>query len=598
MGIGYIWDILEEYEEIKNIADFAAESLANEKRPLRIAVDEPYWRYKNVQPEEAEEIKRKYPGANPIEKNTLYVLLNVLLRGVQLVFVFDGPGRPEKKGRQPFDAESERTLLLRELLDQLGVVCWDAPGEAEAECARMQMLGLVDAVWTEEADAFMFGGDVVIKFHYDAQRRKSKDCFKVYDLNKIQDAEPCLGHESFLLHSVLTGMDEGFAELESIGKYDFLTAATEQLGISLWTTTLSSILEWRDKLVAHLKTFGINSTLPRNFPSYQKVDEYRSPLVSSYPTLIDAFSGTWVKDIDEEALQKLLIEKFLFGAKDYVKWIVQLLVVRTLIKEFIKESTEAHDENGGQEQSSECYQLKLASSNPKKSKSPSLLNATFLVAAATTIDLAAWAEEDNKHAKKEYIVPERFTVRTLRCLLEQAAIVQPEAGGSLRAQRSPAESRAPPSVSRKRQQSPELDADASLSRASKISKGKAPIRNSISDFFQRQHPIPQLSEGSPIASLSVQDKAKTKAPEDPRQAETSSTQATLNMNLTKSHVSHPSSQLIAGMSKLQEDVPTIGDSGKWPRDVSPIAGPSRPPQALRTSYMDLTGDEDELHYFS
>ncbi|TVY50532.1 Flap endonuclease GEN-like protein [Lachnellula cervina] len=596
MGIGYIWDILEEYEEIRNIADFAAESLVNEKRPLRIAVDEPYWRYKNVQPQEAEDIKRKHPGANPIEKNTLYVLLNVLHRGVQLVFVFDGPGRPEEKGRRPFQAENEQTLLLRELLDKLGIVCWDAPGEAEAECARMQMLGLVDAVWTEEAGAFMFGSDVVIKFHYDAPKRKNKDCFKVYDLNKIQEIEPCLSHESFLLHSVLTGNDERFMDLKNIGRDEFLVAAQKQLGISLWTTSSSSILEWRDKFVVHLKTCGIDSTLPRNFPSYQKVNDCRSPLVSSYPILMDAFSGTWVKPIDEEALQNLLVEKFLFGAKDYVKWIVQLLVVRTLVKEFTKESTEASDKNNGQEQNSECYELRLASSRPKMSKSPSLSNATFLVAAATTVDLTAWAEENNKHAAKEYIVPERFTVRTLRCLLEQAEISQPEAGESPRAQRTPANSRSSASVPRKRQQSPELGADASPSRAPKKPKGKAPIRNSISDFFQRQPPVPQLPEGSQIASLSMQ--AKAKAPEDPKQAETSSRQAALNLNVSKAHISHPSSQSTASMSILQKIPPAMSDSGKGARDVSPTAGPSRPPQAYRTSYMDLTSEEDVFRRFS
>ncbi|TVY89407.1 Flap endonuclease [Lachnellula willkommii] len=476
MGIGYIWDILEEYEDIENIADFAAESLAKKKRPLRIAVDEPYWRYKNVQPDEAEEIKRK-------------------------------------------------------LLDKLGVVCWDAPGEAEAECARMQMLGLVDAVWTEEADAFMFGSNVVTKFHYDAPKRKNKDCFKVYDLNKIQKIEPCLSHESFLLHSVLTGNEERFMDSKNIGKDEFLVAAKKQLGI-------------------------------------------------------------WVKEIDEEALKKLLVEKFLLGAKDYVKWIVQFLVVRTLMRVFTKESTEAGDKYRGQEQNMECYELRLASSRPKMSKSPSLLNATFLVAAATTVDLAAWAEEDNKHAAKKYIVPERFTVRTLRCLLEQAEIAQPEAEESPRAQRSPANYRASASVPRKRQQSPELGADATPSRASKKAKGKAPIRNSISDFFQRQPPVPQLPEGSQIASLSMQ--ATAKALEDPKQAETSSRQATLNLNVTKAHVSHPSSRSTAGMSNLQKNPPVVSDSGKWTRDVSPTPGPSRPPQAHRTSYMDLTGEEDEF----
>lgn len=97
-----------------------------------------------------------------------------------------------------------------------------------------------------------------------------------------------------------------------------------------------------------------------------------------------------------------------------------------------------------QERSSGILELKIAPSRPQSSKSPCLSNATFLVANATSIDLAAWAaEEESDRAKlnsncssakeiKEYIFPERFTVRTLKCLLQQAADPQVEGAGSPR----------------------------------------------------------------------------------------------------------------------------------------------------------------------
>lgn len=53
-----LWEILDEYKVVKNIAEFAAEYLEREKRPLRVGIDASYWRRKNVQFGEEEYIKK------------------------------------------------------------------------------------------------------------------------------------------------------------------------------------------------------------------------------------------------------------------------------------------------------------------------------------------------------------------------------------------------------------------------------------------------------------------------------------------------------------------------------------------------------------
>jgi 5'-3' exonuclease len=44
-----------------------------------------------------------------------------------------------------------------------GLTSIDAPGEAEATCAALNALGLVDGVHTKDSDAFLFGAETVYK---------------------------------------------------------------------------------------------------------------------------------------------------------------------------------------------------------------------------------------------------------------------------------------------------------------------------------------------------------------------------------------------------------------------------------------------------
>ena len=81
-------------------------------------------------------------------------------------FVSDGPRRPwkrNKRGSGKLDFELIR--LTHALLDVLKVPHHQAPGEAEAEYARLQMLIVLDAVWSDDGDALMFGCRTLIKQH-------------------------------------------------------------------------------------------------------------------------------------------------------------------------------------------------------------------------------------------------------------------------------------------------------------------------------------------------------------------------------------------------------------------------------------------------
>jgi holliday junction resolvase YEN1 len=128
---------------------------------MRIAIDEPSWRNKNVTLDQQEDIRKtsSHNAYHGVVKGIFHRTIKLLRQNFQLIFVFDGPSKPWKRGsRNAVCEETAHNIQLeKELFGLLNVPFRDAPGEAEAECAAMQKLGLVDAVWSEDADAFMFG---------------------------------------------------------------------------------------------------------------------------------------------------------------------------------------------------------------------------------------------------------------------------------------------------------------------------------------------------------------------------------------------------------------------------------------------------------
>jgi holliday junction resolvase YEN1 len=108
-----------------------------------------------------------------MEKNILYKLLNLSTRGIRVVFVIDGPGRPKiKRGKEQGWDDPKHCKLLLETAQLLCIPVRKAPAEAEAECAALERAGLVDAVWTEDSDAFLYGAQDVVRFHHESQAPK------------------------------------------------------------------------------------------------------------------------------------------------------------------------------------------------------------------------------------------------------------------------------------------------------------------------------------------------------------------------------------------------------------------------------------------
>ncbi len=250
MGIKDLWTIIGP-GETRSIAAWSTSHFTATGRPLRIAVDEANWRYKSLNDDLEAKIKRDSPGSQPREKRILERIFHILALNVQLVFVFDGPhkDKPARGGSVGVVSE-HRVELLKRTLDFVGVPRHDAPGDAEAECVRMQRLGTVDAVWSDDSDAVVFGCGVVVRFHREGEF-KSKDVVDVYDLTTVRERTG-LSQEGILMFALLVASDFDPKGLAGCGKELALKLAKQQ-GLAERLAAVDEerrLSEWRAHLAA------------------------------------------------------------------------------------------------------------------------------------------------------------------------------------------------------------------------------------------------------------------------------------------------------------------------------------------------------------
>jgi holliday junction resolvase YEN1 len=306
----------------------------------------------------------------------MYFVLHLLQLGVELHFVFDGHRRPPKRGKVWRGTHNKSTDLLRQTLDKLGVASHVAIGEAEADCAEMEKQGIVDAVWTDDGDAFMFGASTLIRFHHEVKNGspvKSKTQFRIYRSEDIAKRIPGLDREGFVLYAILNGGDYDKAGLKGFGMSNSLKAVEKGLGKALCEASETGLAEWREELIEYLKEIQSKIVVPPTFPDFQHLRDYRQPLVSDFRNF------EWKEPpVFEGELKPFLQEFFNFQAEKYMKWIVPTLLIRTLMRT-----------TPGQEYNNDRYQIKIG-----KQGDSATTKMTFLLSAATSLDMTQYAKTD------------------------------------------------------------------------------------------------------------------------------------------------------------------------------------------------------------
>ncbi|KAI0687609.1 hypothetical protein BC835DRAFT_402214 [Cytidiella melzeri] len=246
-------------------------------RAFRIGIDASIW---FVHAEYGKE------GENP-ELRTIFFRLTKLLQVPFLpLFVFDGPLRPEMKRGKVIDMKPNWMIEgLKVMIEAFGFEWRTAPGEAEAELAYLNRIGVIDAVLTDDVDTLVFGATLVIRNQSknlsgnrvhdltNADGRDDKNHTMTFSAEDIKrNPKVNLNQEGLILIALLSGGDyskgvEGCgpqvaASLAQCGFGESLVHSSSRkasktrvtLGIAEQAELMRWLEGWREELCAELRT--------------------------------------------------------------------------------------------------------------------------------------------------------------------------------------------------------------------------------------------------------------------------------------------------------------------------------------------------------
>jgi DNA excision repair protein ERCC-5 len=172
----------------------------------------------------------------------------------------------------------------QQLLGLFGLPYITAPMEAEAQCAELVSLGLVDGIVTDDSDVFLFGGTRVYKNMFN--QSKFVECYLTSDLEK----EYSLHREKLISFAHLLGSDytEG---IPGIGPVTALEIVTEFSSLEefrdWWTQVQMGMNHPDDSHAAFRKKFRSKASkifLPPAFPDPLVDTAYLEPEVDADPS--------------------------------------------------------------------------------------------------------------------------------------------------------------------------------------------------------------------------------------------------------------------------------------------------------------------------
>lgn len=196
----------------------------------------------------------------------------------------------QKKDRR--DADEVSQVMVTEcqaLLRLFGIPYVTAPMEAEAQCAELVKLGLVDGIVTDDSDTFLFGGTRVYKNMFNSN--KFVECYVSSDLEK----ELSLSREQLISLAQLLGSDYTDG-LQGVGPVTAVEILSEFPG----KDGLEDFREWWQSVQNHSrpKEADAKSTFRRKFRKSQATKLFLPPTFPN-SAVYDAYLHPEVDDSAE-----------------------------------------------------------------------------------------------------------------------------------------------------------------------------------------------------------------------------------------------------------------------------------------------------------
>ena len=173
----------------------------------------------------------------------------------------------------------------QQLLKLFGLPYVTAPMEAEAQCAKLVSLGIVDGIVTDDSDVFLFGGTRVYKNMFN--QAKFVECYLSSDLEK----EYSLDRQKLIRIAHLLGSDytEGLPNVGPVTALEILSEFETLEQFSEWwgTVQMGQKLSAEDSANPFRRKFRKNASklfLPAVFPDKRVDQAYLHPEVDSDPS--------------------------------------------------------------------------------------------------------------------------------------------------------------------------------------------------------------------------------------------------------------------------------------------------------------------------
>ncbi|RDB17732.1 DNA repair protein complementing XP-G cells [Hypsizygus marmoreus] len=218
---------------------------------------------------------------------------------VVLVFVLDGPGRPPlKRGKKVNPVPMWITPYLEELVNGFGFFIHQAPGEADAELAKLNSAGMIDAIITDDSDVLVFGGQSVI-CRSPIAKSDDYDSVILYTVDNVEHSDGVkLTRGGLLLLALLVGGDYdpgidgcGAVVAQALAECGFGDELLDAVLTSKGPDDLQRFLEkWRHELrhellsnshhhLKHRKP-SLACKITNDFPDLAVLKQYVDPLTS------------------------------------------------------------------------------------------------------------------------------------------------------------------------------------------------------------------------------------------------------------------------------------------------------------------------------
>ncbi|XP_054274943.1 flap endonuclease GEN [Macrosteles quadrilineatus] len=278
MGVKDLWNILSPTCEKKSLWELQG---------LTIAIDLSSWIVDSQTVGDSSVM-------NMYLRNLFFRTSYLLLLGVKPIFIMEGKApalkhdtiarrnQASKDNKAPSNSKNGNRGRLNclqkkceDLLLSLGVKCYKSDGEAEALCSRLNEVGIVDAVISQDSDCFLYGAKVVLR-NFTMSPAYTCD---MYTMKNIEE-KLSLGRQKLLALSLICGCDYE-SGVHGVGKQ----SALKFLGTLQDDQVLDRLRSWRnDDFFDNLSQLSVEEKVEYNirkkaiadpsFPSEEVIAEF------------------------------------------------------------------------------------------------------------------------------------------------------------------------------------------------------------------------------------------------------------------------------------------------------------------------------------